>query len=89
MQTKSLIFALDGFAPRSARPFLYVGTEFRLVEWLCIRAGVNTRASKKLGGLAGLTGGLGFNLGRLSLDYAFSPFGILGNINRVSIGYFW
>jgi hypothetical protein len=33
---------------------------------------------------ARLCGGFGLRLGRLGVDYAFAPFGELGNVQRIS-----
>lgn len=69
-----LVSADAGF-PQSERPFLGVGTEFRISAPRGItifeRAGYNTRWRDKTSGPAGLSFGLGAQWGRFALDYAF------------------
>jgi hypothetical protein len=66
-----------------------VGTEYNyLVSEKTIisgRAGYNTK-SKDIDGLKGITVGLGGSYLDYNLDYAFVPFGDLGNTHRVSFG---
>ena len=45
-----------------------------------------TTETKDVGGLNGVTGGVGGEYKNYSLDYAFVPFGDLGNTHRVSLG---
>ena len=52
---------------------------------LAARAGYDT-STKDTGGLNGVTGGLGAEYGDYELDYAFSPFGGLGDVHRISFG---
>lgn len=58
------------------------GVGFSPMNGLMLRAGYDGRVSG--GDYAGLTSGIGLNLGRFTLDYAFSPFGQLGNVQRIS-----
>lgn len=64
------------------------GLELRPTAQLALRTGYQWR-SQDLGvaGLAGLTAGLGFRLGRFGLDYAFQPHGDLATSHRVAIVY--
>jgi tetratricopeptide (TPR) repeat protein len=43
--------------------------------------------SIELSGLDKVSAGLGFKAGRIRVDYAYIPFGELGNVNRLSLGY--
>jgi hypothetical protein len=71
-----------------ARTYGDFGAEYRLVPMLALRGGYQVgRSQDQLGGATGLTVGLGLNSSSLSLDYAFLPFGDLGNTHRVSLGY--
>jgi hypothetical protein len=58
------------------------GAEWRVVEMLALRAGYKTQAADDLD--EGLTAGLGLNFSGISLDYAYAPFGVLGESHRVS-----
>jgi len=49
------------------------------------RLGYTGKANSTLGGLTGLTTGLGLEYKRSALDYAFVPYGDLGNTHRVSL----
>ncbi|MFH1784635.1 MAG: PorV/PorQ family protein [bacterium] len=73
------------------------GTEYSPVGVLSLRAGYLARILKTgndtgdiagiesdLGGLTGLGAGMGFRLGPASVDYAFVPYGDLGNTHRIS-----
>ena len=51
-----------------------------------LRAGYATR-TKDVPGLSGFTAGVGINYLEYTLDYAFLPFGDLGDTHRISFGY--
>ncbi len=40
-------------------------------------------------GLTGLGGGSGLKIGKYRADYTFTPFGVLGNAQRISLGARW
>jgi len=66
------------------------GMELWFGNWLVLRFSGRTKSDDKLGkfkGLpTGLTVGSGFNLGRsATLDYAYVPYGDLGDTHRISI----
>lgn len=61
-----------------------VGVEWRPVDLLRLRAGYRS-AGRDVG--QGLTAGFGVNLLGFELDYAYVPFGDLGDAHRVSAGY--
>ena len=68
-----------------------VGGEFTLSKSLLFRFGYNNERRKELktGTSAGMTGfsfGGGLVLKTFRLDYSFNSFGIIGNINRITIG---
>lgn len=58
------------------------GVGFSPKAGMTLRAGYDGRVSG--GQYAGLTSGLGMAFGDFTLDYAFSPFGELGNVQRIS-----
>jgi len=53
---------------------------------LAFRGGYKSN-NVELGGSAGVTMGVGFIFGVLTLDYAYVPYGDLGDTNRISLGY--
>jgi len=69
----------------------HAGAEVYLFNTLALRAGYNSKiADTELGETTslsnGLTVGAGLKLGKLNLDYAFVPYGELGNTQRISLG---
>ncbi|RMH58975.1 MAG: hypothetical protein D6679_03255 [Candidatus Hydrogenedentota bacterium] len=59
------------------------GVEFRVVDMLALRGGFDGRVDSD----NGWTAGLGLNIGDLAVDYAYIPFGNLGNNHRVALTY--
>jgi hypothetical protein len=53
---------------------------------LAFRGGYKSN-NVELGGSAGVTMGVGFIFGVLTLDYAYVPYGDLGDTSRISLGY--
>jgi len=53
---------------------------------LGLRGATNGNGIANLGGLSGLGAGLGLRMRGYNLDYAFTPFGELGNVQRLSLG---
>ncbi|MBI4376308.1 MAG: PorV/PorQ family protein [Elusimicrobia bacterium] len=89
----SLLISADiKHRPHSAKTSFGVGTEYAVLPALSFRAGYSALSASARSGsdfagrLGGLGLGFGFKLRSLSLDYAFSPYGELGNAQRVSLG---
>lgn len=61
-----------------------VGIEWKPIDLLRLRGGYRTQG-RDVG--KGLTAGVGFNLAGLEIDYAYVPFGPLGEAHRISAGY--
>ena len=80
--------ALDGVFPRDNAPHAAFGTEYRGggedLRW-AVRAGVNTRTLGDVGGLTGVSVGVGASHEGIGLDYALVPFGDLGLSHRISL----
>ena len=67
-----------------------IGSEYYVVKYVVVRAGYKYRSGgNDLGGLDGLSAGLGVNIKSYSLDYAFVPFGEFDSTHRVSLGLKW
>ena len=67
-------------------PFFALGLEQLLTNKLVLRSGYRYRLhGNELGAWSGFSAGLGLAFDRFSLDYAFSPFGDIGNSHRFSI----
>jgi hypothetical protein len=70
------------------RFYVNLGADYALHKYLSVRAGYQVgRSQDKLGGLSGLAAGLGTKLDRFSLDYAYVPFGDLGDTHRMTLGF--
>jgi hypothetical protein len=67
-----------------------IGTEYRYQinakSLLIGRTGYNSKA-KDTGGLNGISGGLGFVYRQICVDYAFVPYGDLGDTHRISFSF--
>lgn len=65
-----------------------LGAEYLLNKSLCFRGGYQLgRAQDELGGLTGFAAGLGLKFDRFALDYAYVPFGDLGDTHRMTLGF--
>ena len=78
----------DIVAARDNIPFLAMGGEARVRVYsemdVFLRAGFNTRAVSDLSGARNMAVGGGLRYGSYNIDYAFSPFGDLGTVHRIS-----
>jgi len=75
--------AADAVMPRHEETYAAVGTALTIRDVFTIRAGFNGENERED---SGVTAGGGVNiLGRAWLDYAWTPYGDLGNFHRVSI----
>lgn len=84
----NLLVAVDANFPIDNSVIINSGAEynFKISKAINIaaRAGYRTNVNG-LGGLAGLTTGVGFSIEEIVFDYAYIPFGDLGNSHRASI----
>ncbi|HAF95822.1 MAG: hypothetical protein A2X34_00050 [Elusimicrobia bacterium GWC2_51_8] len=87
---KYLTITADVVAPKDNLPYLAMGSELKIgfSEKIdaALRAGFNTRAISDIGGLRNITFGTGLRYSDYCIDYAFSPFGDLGSVHRISAG---
>jgi hypothetical protein len=88
----ALLLAMDGVIPMTNTPYLALGTEFTVeapnAAQLYLRGGVNMRNMfNDLEGVRAVTVGLGLKVQNISFDYAFVPFGIIGNSHRFSVSW--
>jgi len=87
---KDLTLGVDINSPRDNKPYAAAGGEY-VVHYgnfsVAGRLGYNSRTSGDLGGLSGISAGLGARSRKLALDYAFVPFGSLGSAHRISIAF--
>ena len=84
-KNNSILTALDVNVPIDNKINLNIGGEYWFKDMLAVRIGYKTLIVSELGGLAGLSAGLGFKWQDYNLDYAFVPYGDLGSTHRISI----
>ncbi len=90
--TKDWTVSFDVIAPRDDGAYPAFGTEYRFVLdpeiSAALRAGYQRDTSSgDLGGLTGISLGAGLGLSRFSVDYAWAPFGVLGDAHHFSLSY--
>jgi hypothetical protein len=69
---------------KNGMPVWHMGTEWRPIEAVAIRAGYRTDTTKELSPLAGFTTGIGLKLKGQEFSYAWLPYGDLGNTQYFS-----
>jgi hypothetical protein len=85
--------SVDVAAPRNDRPNEAFGTEYWIVAGtplqLAGRVGYNTQTIGSIDGFTGASFGAGFRYKLCDMDYAFVPFGGLGQAHRISLTWRW
>ncbi len=87
---KKLILSLDGIFPRDNDPAAAVGAEYKMPIsqdlWFATRGGFNSRTINDLNkGISSIGAGAGLGWKTYSVDFAWVPFGNLGNTYRISL----
>jgi len=84
---EKLLVSLEGVMPNDNDPTFQTGLEYKAAPILCLRTGYKITPGNRLDvkGLTDISGGFGLNLGIFTLDYAFLPFGDLGNSHQISL----
>jgi len=82
----ALNLAVDCGAPAGGGVNASVGAEYGFSKMLFLRAGYEFDRTEPAG-LKDLRAGLGLNYNNFSLDYAFEPYGDLGNVNKIALSY--
>jgi hypothetical protein len=89
--TANWLATVDVGAPRNDSPYVDVGTEYLLVagDWwrFAGRAGFSSQTATNMEGFSGASIGLGIGYGGMNVDYAFVPYGGLGDSHRISLTY--
>jgi hypothetical protein len=97
------LLSFDAVMPRDDNPYAAAGTEYKLVQtekvsytrdareepgWsFAGRAGFNSQTLGSIDGFSGVSLGMGVDSGRYAMDYAFVPFGGVGQAHRLSLHY--
>ena len=79
---RALTLAVDLTKPQDNEIYYCLGAEWWLRNVLALRVGYKT--NQDIG--QGLTAGIGYRFGRICLDYAYVPYGDLGDTHRISLG---
>ena len=81
---QSLLISLDSTHPRSHPEQIKIGAEYQFMKVLSLRGGYITGNSEDdiTYGLGLSSGGLGISSVNFEFDYAYTPFGVLGNVQR-------
>lgn len=80
------LLALDVYKPVDNYPFFALGGEYPAAKNIFLRTGYRYRLNgNELGAFSGFSAGIGFIYSKVSFDYAFAPFGDLGNSHRFSV----
>ncbi len=81
----SMVLAADVNMPNDNKSSLHMGAEYSINDILFLRTGVNSKAS---GGIAvGEGTGLGLRWKDMQFDYAYLPYGALGNAHLFSFSF--
>ncbi|MBI4667847.1 MAG: UPF0164 family protein [Elusimicrobia bacterium] len=85
--SKKYTLAADVNFPNDAQPSVHLGGEYWIAGIMAVRAGYKYKTQKvDLGDLYGLSAGWGLKINRYRFDYAFTPYGDLGNkAHRVTL----
>jgi hypothetical protein len=77
---QALMLTVDASHPRSYPEYMSFGLEYTLREMFHVRGGYITGMDER-----SLTFGFGLALHGFGLDYAYTPFGVFGNVQRFSL----
>ena len=78
----NITLACDAAFPADNQTYFCAGLEFPLSQTFTLRAGY--RSNQDIG--SGISAGIGFNLNKITLDYAYVPYAELGDTHRISLG---
>ena len=82
---KPLILAMDMQMPSDGKPGFNLGCEYIYRSMVVGRLGYKMTGSNDLGGQSGISIGIGFQSSQWGMDYAWSPYGLLGVTHRLSL----
>jgi len=81
-----LLLGSDVIIPNDNKILLALGMEYTPVDLFSIRGGYRYRlGGDNLNGLSGLTAGIGIKIPDYNIDYAYAPYGDLGDTHRISL----
>ena len=77
-----VLMLLDAVHPRSYPEYISIGAEYGFIETFFIRGGYISNQEEY-----GFTAGFGIHKFGVSIDYAYTPFGVFANVHRFSLGF--
>jgi len=77
---QALYMSIDASHYRSRAEQLKIGLEYRLLNMLALRGGYITNADE-----SGLTFGMGISKFGFTFDYAYTPYGVFNNVQRLTL----
>jgi hypothetical protein len=83
--TRQWMVTGEGVYRKNGLGSAHVGTEWRPLQAIALRAGYKTDTLKGLSAVSGITAGIGIYVWSQELAYAFSPYGDLGNAQYFSL----
>lgn len=66
-----------------------IGLEYWVSQNMALRVGYDTANISDIENFNGVSAGMGFRFAGFNLNYAWMPYGILGDTHRLSVGYKW
>ena len=76
----SLLLAVDAVHPRSHSEYIGIGLEYTFLKLLSVRVGYLSNQDE-----VGLTYGFGIQRFGLAFDYAYTPFGVFDNVQKMTV----
>ncbi len=87
----NLDILVEGKLPVDHKPYLLFAGEYEIFSsdssGLFLRAGYNFKNQDDLGFMGGVSSGFGLQLKNIVLDYAFVPYGDLGDTHKITFSY--
>jgi len=78
----AVLLAIDAVHPRAHNEFISFGVDYTLLKMFSLRAGYTSSQDEYA-----VTYGIGIRQFGLSFDYAYIPFGVFNDVQKISIGY--
>ncbi len=85
IKQKRFTISFDMSIPSDNTMSEHIGIEYYLFKNFCFRVGYKSNTIRDLGGLSGLSAGVGIKWKHLSIDYVWVPYGELGQTQRCAL----
>lgn len=79
-KTNKILFAIDAVHPRSYPEYINLGIEYGMKEMLFVRYGFMSNRGERASNF-----GIGIKLFNLAIDYSYTPFGILNEVQSFTL----